>query len=266
MTPEIQFNSGAISAGECVTEAWEMLKAKYGIYLGISLIAMVMTACIPCLNIFLLGPIMGGIVFVVLRDLRGEPIEFGMMFKGFENFVPLMIIGLIQSVPGVISQGVQYTFRIGQLAGGFGGNGGRDISFYQSSAPDLAFSGAMAVVLMIVAIVAMVFAFVWWAVFFFAVPLVVDKGLDVGDAIKLSARAAMANVGGLLVLMIILGLVMLLGALLLCVGVFLISMPVMYIANVLAYRAVFPPTQDTRNYMPPDPGTYRDWGPGGAAA
>jgi len=266
MTPEIQFNRGAINAGECVTTAWEMIKSKYGMYLGISLIAVVMTSCIPCLNIFLLGPVMGGIFYVGLRDMKGEPVDFGMMFKGFENFVPLMVIGLIQSIPAVISQVVQYSVRLGQFASGGMGRGGR--TFFQGSSigPDIIAGVGFVVVLIVVAVFA-VFAFVWWAVFFFAIPLAMDRRLPVVEAIKLSARAAMGNIGGLLVLMILEILVAMLGLLLLCLGIFLISIPVIFLTNVVAYRLVFPPEQSSPfNYNPPPPNAYRDWGPGGMAA
>ena len=111
----IQFVPSAISAGECISNAWETLKAKYGMYLGISLIAIILTGCVPCLNIFIMGPVMGGVYYVVLRDMRGEPVDFGMMFKGFEKFVPLMVVGLIQSVPGIIAQIVQYGVRFAEL-------------------------------------------------------------------------------------------------------------------------------------------------------
>ena len=266
MTPEITFNRGAINAGECVSTAWEMIKAKYGIYLGMALLAWVMISCIPCLNIFLMGPVMGGIFYVGLRDMKNEPIDFGMMFKGFENFVPLMVIGLIQSIPGIISQGLQYSLRIGQLAGGGSPRGGA--TFFQSTGtlPDL-IAGVGLVVILIASAAFIVFAFFWWAVFFFAIPLAMDHGLPVVEAIKLSARAAMANLGGLLVLMIIEGLVVLLGMLLICVGLLLVSIPVIFLTNVVAYRMVFPANNDSPfNYNPPDPGMYRDWGPGGMAA
>ena len=267
MTPEITFNRGAISAGECVSTAWEMVKAKYGIYLGITLLAWVMISCIPCLNIFLMGPVMGGIFYVALKDMRGEPIEFGMMFKGYENFVPLMVIGLIQSIPGVLAQGVQYTIRFGQLAAG-GPSGRGSSTFFQGSSlgPDI-IAGVGLVVVLVVVVVFMLFGFIWWAVFFFAIPLAMDRGLTVVEAIKLSARAAMGNIGGLIVLMIIEILVALLGMLMLCVGLLLVSLPVIFIANVVAYRMVFPSQNNSPfNYNPPDPGMYRDWGPGGMAA
>jgi hypothetical protein len=267
MTPNIQFNRGAIDAGECVSTAWEMIKAKYGIYLGISLLAWVMVSCIPCLNIFLLGPVMGGIFYVGLRDMKGEPIDFGMMFKGFENFVPLMVIGIIESIPGIISQVAQYSLRIGQLATA-GGARRSGATFFQSTGalPEV-IAGVGIVVILIVAAGFVLVAFVWWAVFFFAIPLAMDRRLPVVEAIKLSARAAMANIGGLLVLLILEMLVVMLGMLLLCVGILLISIPVIFLTNVVAYRLVFPPEESSPFiYNPPPPTAYRDWGPGGMAA
>ena len=67
----IQFQRGAVDAGGAVSSAWEMVKLKYGMYLGVALITLVLTGCIPCINLFLIGPVMGGIAYLVLRDMRG---------------------------------------------------------------------------------------------------------------------------------------------------------------------------------------------------
>jgi uncharacterized membrane protein len=250
-----QFQSGAIDASGCVSNAWEMLKANYGVYLGISLIAIILTGCVPCINLFLIGPVTGGIYYVVLRDMRGEPIEFGMMFKGFEKFVPLMVIGLIQSIPGVIAQIVQYGARFAEIGmGGMGNGGGFD--FFQASSRDTALAGGMLVLIIVVAIAFMIFSLVWWAVFFFAVPLAMEYDMSPIDAIKLSARAGMSNIGGLIVLLIFEALVMIVGMLLICIGMFLISIPVMYIANAFAYRQVFPLIDRQFNMAPPPPTAY----------
>lgn len=251
----IQFQSGGIDAGGCVSNAWEMLKANYGIYLGISLLAMILTGCIPCLNLFLIGPVVGGIYYVVLRDMRGEPIEFGMMFKGFEKFVPLMVIGLIQSIPGVIAQVIQYGVRFAEIGMGGMGNG-RDFDFFQSSSRNPALEGGMVVLIIVVAIAFMIFSVIWWAVFFFAVPLAMEYDMGPIDAIKLSARAGMSNIGGLIVLLIFEALVGLVGFLLICIGMFLISIPVIYIANAFAYRQVFPLIEQQFNMTPPPPTAY----------
>lgn len=250
----IQFVPSAISGGECVSNAWETLKRNYGMYLGISLIAIVLTGCIPCLNIFIMGPVIGGVFYVALRDMRGEPVEFGMMFKGFEKFVPLMVIGLIQSIPGIIAQVVQYGVRFAAL--GLGGKRGGDFEFFQVSDRDMAISSGLIILFIVIFIAFMVFSFAWWAVFFFAIPLVIEHDMGAVDAIKMSARAAMSNLGGLFVLLLIQMVVALLGVLMLCLGIFLFSIPLIYITNAFAYRQVFPWIEQQFNMAPPPPTAY----------
>jgi uncharacterized membrane protein len=82
------------------------------------------------------------------------------------------------------------------------------------------------------------------------------------DAIKLSARAAMSNIGGLLIYFLLLILVIIVGMLMLCVGIFLVSIPVMYIAGAFAYRQVFPWMEQQFKMAPPPPSTYGDFGQG----
>lgn len=250
----LEFQRGAIDAGGCISTAWDMLKSNYGLYLGIAIIALIMTGCIPCLNLFLIGPIMGGVAYVVLRDMRREPVEFGMMFQGFQKFVPLMVIGLIQSIPGIIMQILQMIGRFAEL--GLRGTRDRDLDFFQSR-PDLGALGAgVIIIIAIVGIAFFIFGIIWWACFFFAVPLAMEHDLGPIDAIKLSARAAMANIGGLILLLILSMLVMIGGMLLLCLGMLLISVPLVYIANVVAYRQVFPSMPTQFNVTPPPPSSY----------
>jgi uncharacterized membrane protein len=83
-----------------------------------------------------------------------------------------------------------------------------------------------------------------------------EYDLGPGEAIKLSIQAAMNNLGGLFVFMILSGLVMLLGMLMLCVGMFLISIPVWFLAGAFVYRMVFPDTMKPFNMAPPPPTEY----------
>lgn len=248
-----QFVPSAIDPGGCISNAWNMLKNNYGMYLGISIVAMLLTGCIPCLNIFIMGPIMGGVFYVVLRDMRGEPVDFGMMFKGFEKFVPLMVIGLIQAIPGVIAQILRFSVDIGQL----GLQGGRGSGqFFQTATERDLMSGGLAMFAVIIGLVFAVIAIAWWALTFFAVPLAMEYDLGAIDALKLSAKAATSNLGGLIVLIILESLIMIAGVLLLCLGAFLISIPIMYIANAFAYRQVFPMFEQNLNMAPPPPKAY----------
>lgn len=252
MQPE--YVSGAISPGDCLSNAWDMLKRNYGMFLGIALLALVITGCIPCFNIFLMGPVMGGVYFVVLRDMRGEPVDFGMMFKGFEKFVPLMVVGLLQSIPGIVAQIFQYTIDFSRIMIDARRGGGMD--FYQASSGDLALSSGLVIVSIVVGLVFFVIGIAWWAAFFFAIPLVMEHDLGPVDAIKLSASAAVNNLGGLIVLLILQVLVAIVGLLLICFGLFFISIPVIYLSNAFAYRQVFPYFQRQMNMTPPPPNAY----------
>lgn len=257
----IEFQRGVIDAGGCVSNAWTMVKQNYGVYLGIALIAMILAGCIPCVSLFLVGPVMGGVYFVYLRAMRGEPVEFAMMFKGFEKFVPLMVIGIIASIPEIIGQILRSTVDLGRL-GLMGDGRNKDFQFFQQgSNPEFAIATGLLILIAIVAVVVILFAVVWRVLLFFAIPLVMEYDLGVIDAIKLSARAATSNIGGMIVLFIFEFLIVLLGVLALCIGVFFV-IPIIYAANAFAYRQVFPLVEQRFNMSPPPPNAYGNFGSG----
>lgn len=250
----IEYSVAAIEASDCIKNGWNLIKQNYGLYLGITIVAILITSCIPCLNLFLAGPIIGGIYFVVLREMRGEPVDFGMMFKGFEKFVPLMVIGIVQSIPEIVGQGIRLTADVGRL-GILGGKGDSDYQFFQSSNPEVAIASGLLIILAVVAFVLMIFAIVWRVLLFFAIPLAMEHDLGPVEAMKLSARAATSNIGGLVVLFILEALVVLLGFLMICIGLFFV-MPIIYAANAFAYRQVFPLIQQHFRVEPPPPMVY----------
>jgi len=93
--------------------------------------------------------------------------------------------------------------------------------------------------------------------------LAIDRDLGTVDAMKLSAQAAMGNVGGIIVLFIFEFLISILGMLMCGIGILLVSVPIIYAANAIAYRMVFPKINDQFNYNPPPPGAYQQsWQPG----
>jgi len=255
----IEFQRSAISPGDGIGNAWGVVTNKFWLYIGIGLVTLIMIGCIPFLNIFLMGPVLGGFYYVVLRDMRGEPVDFGMMFKGFEKFVPLMVIGLIQSIPGVIVQVLQYSVDIAQLLG-VGARGGAG-TFYQSDMPNFGVLEGLSMVVVLVIIGLSLFSIVWNLAFQFAIPLIVEHDLSIGDAIKTSISAAMGNIGGMILLLILSILVAIVGVLAICVGLF-VAVPVIYAANAFAYRQVFPLIERNVNMAPPPPTTYGDFGSG----
>lgn len=251
----IEYQRGAISAGDCIGNAWTLVTNKFWLYVGLGFLTIILIGCIPIVNLFIMGPILGGFYYVVLRDMRGEPVEFGMLFKGFEKFVPLMVVGLIQSVPGIIFQVLRLTLDLTNIIGNGAGSSGRSDQF-QGSIPNISalLAGISAMVILTLIGFAL-FAAVWQIVLLFAVPIVLENDVSPIDAIKLSISAAFSNIGGLILLIILQMLVGLLGLVALCLGYF-VAIPVIYAANAFAYRQVFPLIASQFNYSPPPPSEY----------
>jgi hypothetical protein len=253
----VQYVSGAISPGDCIGNAWTLVSQKFGLYIGVGFVTLLLIGCIPFVGSLLLGPVLGGFYYMVLRDMRGEPVDFGMMFKGFEKFVPLMVAGVIQAAPSLIATVLQYTVDIARLVGGARGG---DVNFYQSGS-DTLFAGISAGILIFVMVLSFI-GIVWSVALSFAIPLILEHNLGVVDALLTSAKAAFSNVGGLIVLIILEALVGILGVIALCVGIF-VAIPVIYAANVFAYRMVFPYFETAPvNMAPPPPDTYGNFGQG----
>src|SRR5467141_1591263 len=100
MIPDnIQFRTGVVKPVECFKEAWALIKDQYWLFLGIIFVGVFIAGAIP---IVLLGPMMVGIYLCLFRRMRGEPVEFGNLFKGFDYFAQSLIAALIQMIPVVI--------------------------------------------------------------------------------------------------------------------------------------------------------------------
>jgi hypothetical protein len=247
----IQYHSGAIDAGGCVSNAWGLITRRFWLYIGVGFLTILLIGCIPIVGSLLFGPVMGGFYYLVLRDMNDEPVDFGMMFKGFEKFVPLMAAGVIQTAPGIVATVLQYTVDLARLAGG---STGRGVDLYQPGG-DTFLAGISAMVLIVVILLSIV-GIVWSVALSFAVPLIVEHDLGIADALMTSAKAALHNAGGLLVLVIIEILIGILGIIALCVGIF-VALPVIYAANVFAFRQVFPYfNRPDLNTGPPPPEYY----------
>jgi uncharacterized membrane protein len=265
MNYNIPYNRGAIDAPACISEAWDLIKDKYWLFLGIVLVGMLMTGCIPVLKHFLYGPVSVGIYFAISRKMRNEEVSFDNLFKGFQIFVPAMVVGLIESalpllndIVSLFSNTTQILLQMLDLEGKFPQF---ERTSFVASDPNVALAGGAAgfiiVLVIVMAAVFIIVGFAWRITFMFALPLMADHPeLSVGEAISLGAKGGWANPGGIIVLMILQTLVALLGLIALCIGIFFV-MPVIEASNFVAYRMVFPDVPRQNVYEePPQPQYY----------
>ena len=246
MTPDVEFRTGVIKPIECVKEAWALIKDQYWLFLGIVFVGVFIGGAVP---IVLIGPMMVGIYMCLFRKMRGEPVEFGMLFKGFDYFVQGLVAALIQMIPMIVVMVPMYIiiFALMMTTMPRGGPATPEESsrFVMTL---LGFELVFVVVMLTVGILVSIF-------FLFAFPLIADKELSGVDAVKLSIKSAKANFGGVLGLLLVnvgLGIV---GVLACYVGVFLIA-PITFTSYAIAYRRVFPETSLGFASPPPPPASW----------
>lgn len=218
----IEFRTGVIQPVEVYKEAWQIIKSEYWLLLGITLVGLLIGSAVP---LVIIGAMMCGIYLCLLNKIDGKPIRFEMLFKGFDYFLPSLLLMLIVAVPTFIVMFASYLIMVFAIIGGaqLGGGG-------------LVVSGIVAALVIIVMVVGMVCLHV---LVMFSLPLIVDKKLDAWPAIMLSAKAVRANMSGVIGLMLVGMGAMLVGYLALCIGAYFV-MPVVFMANALAYRKIFP--------------------------
>lgn len=244
MTPEIPFRRNAVQPMECIKGGWELIKSHYWLFVGMTLIANLIGSAVP-LGI-LLGPMMCGLYLTFFTMRRGEPIEFGMLFKGFEYFGQSIIATLLHIVPIVAIVVPAYLLFYVSIFVSMVAQGGNDpnpAAFFAVMGGFMLFWLAVVVVIIIISIG-----------FTFAYPLIVDRKLQGFAAVKLSFRAAFANFWRLLGMILLTSLLSILGAMACIVGIYLV-LPIAYAAIAKAYEQTFGLSDglEVSNLPPPPP-------------
>jgi uncharacterized membrane protein len=238
----IEFRHGTVKPVECLKAGYELVRSQYWLFVGICGVGMIIASVVP-LGI-LMGPMMCGIYIALLKQRRGQPVEFGDLFKGFDRFGESLIAALLHMIPMFVIFLPTYVIFYLSMFAMMAAQGGREpepgllIGF-------LSFWAVVWIVLIVVMILISV-------AFTFAYPLIVDRQLGGFDAVKLSVKGARANFWGLLGLMLLSGLLAFLGIILCYVGWFLL-MPITFGAIAVAYEQVFGLSEFQPNVPPPPP-------------
>jgi uncharacterized membrane protein len=248
MTPDnIQFRTGVIKPVECVKEGWALIKDQYWLFLGIVFVGIFVGGAVP---IVLIGPMMVGIYICFFRRMRGEPVDFGVLFKGFDYFAQSLIAAVIQMIPLIVVMVPAYIIMFALMMTSMPRGGGR-MDPDASSRFLITFLGFELVFVTVICAVGITVGIF----FLFAFPLIADRGLSGLDATKLSIKAGKANFGGILSLLLLNLAMGILGVLACYVGVFFL-MPISLASYAVAYRRVFPALSQDFASPPPPPANW----------
>jgi hypothetical protein len=240
----LNFRREAVEPVACIKAGWNLVRGQYWLLVGITFVAMLLNGAVPfCI---LLGPMMCGIYLCMFWRLRGEAIEFGTLFKGFDYFVPGLIATLLHLVAAfAIALPIFTALMVGPLV---------TIPLQQVGEPNPAIVVLLAALLTILGV--LIFAiFVFFNVAAtFVYPLIVDRKLSGIAAVKLSSRASLANFWQIFSLLALNALLGLAGILLCYVGLFLV-LPINFASISIAYNQVFGLAK-IESAMPPPPPVF----------
>ena len=245
MTPEIPFRRNAVEPVQCIKGGWETIKNNYWLFVGMTLVAILIGSAVP-LGI-LLGPMMCGLYMALFKTRRGEPIEFGTLFKGFDYFGQSVVAALLHTIPIIAIVVPAYLLFYVSMFVSMAAAGSGD------EPNPAAFMGVMFMFGLFWIAVMLVILFITIG-FTFAYPLIVDRKMQGFDAVKLSFKAAFANFWRLLGMVLLTSLLSILGIMACYVGMFFV-MPIGYAAIAKAYEQVFGLSDgmEVSNLPPPPP-------------
>jgi len=221
----IEFTTGQIKPIECLKEGFELIKKDYWLLFAISLVG----AMIGGITMYvLIGAMICGIFMSYLRVIDGGRANFDDLFKGIKYWQRSLVATIVIIVPVVIYIfGAFMMIYLPVIMKAVGGtrvsNGEALTSFFVAMGVEM----VIAIVMVII-----------HSLLIFTFPLIVDKDLSSIDAIKLSARAAIKNIGGIAGLFAVNFVIGIAGALV-CIGTYFI-IPIVTAASIVAYRKVFP--------------------------
>ena len=235
--PTPEFRTGVIRPVEVYKEAWAIMKDQFWLIFAITLLAIIIGSLVP---VVLMGPMMCGLYMCLLDKIDGRPLVFDRLFKGFDYFLPGLVVAFLFMLPVLVFIVVMYVPMIAIAIAG-------ERMSQEAVLPFIL--GMLAVELVFAIIMTLIHSLL-----IFSFPLIADRGLNGFEAVKLSARAVWANRGGVAGLFGLGILVAIAGYAVLCVGIYL-ALPVLMMAMAVAYRKVFPATEQLR-FDPPPPDAY----------
>jgi hypothetical protein len=218
----------SFAVGEVIGQAWQLVMDNIGLAVGaavVVIVCLVVAGVIPCLGAIIglvINPVLiGGLQNLLLKMHRREPAEFGDVFAPFStSFLQLFLFGLVQMVLSVVAMMPGYA-----------------VIFFGSLLADR--SEGASLLLSLVGVLLILPPAIYLGVsWIFSPLLIIDKRLDFWPAMELSRKVAAKHFLGVFALLLICGLIMMGGALALCVGLF-VAAPIAFGAIAIAYDELF---------------------------
>jgi hypothetical protein len=224
----VEISKTPIQPMDCINSGWLLIKDRYWLFLGITFVGMMIGSASMYIC---LGAMLCGIFIALFAKMRGEAVDFGTLFKGFDVFVPSLIPLIIIIVIGAALVGPLYIKMFSDME-----NIVLDIGMHEEP---FAFLKALAIdmgkMMARLSCLNILYFFL-----FFCFQLIADRRADGLAAMGLSFKAVLKNFWGVLGLFLLLGLINFVVSILTCLIGGIFFAPVKYAAMAVAYTKIFP--------------------------
>jgi hypothetical protein len=227
-----------LDLGGCISRGWELLKDHFGLlFVGVLIYLLIEGALaglgsIPFVgplfsiaNLFIAGPLMGGVFYIFIQAIRRQPAGVGDVFAGFHKAFVQLLLGYL--VPALLAG----LCLIPVLIVGF-------LSVFPALAHHQPPAKGMIFILLPVALICLIpliYLQISWS---FTLPLVIDKQMDFWPAMKASWKMVNKHWWLIFGLVVLVGLLNVAGLLVCCVGA-LFTVPIGIGALMYAYETIF---------------------------
>ncbi|MGD0745169.1 MAG: glycerophosphoryl diester phosphodiesterase membrane domain-containing protein [Verrucomicrobiota bacterium] len=242
--PDLLGRDYNLDIGGCIGSGWTLLKDNFSLlFVGVLIYFLIEGAIaglgvIPIIgplfsiaNLFIAGPLMGGVFYIFIQAIRGGPAEIGDVFAGFRRaFLQLFLGYLVPALLGglcLIPVGIVALFSVFPA-----------LAQHQPLPPPESVLLTLVPVFLI-CLVPMVYLQISWS---FTLPLIVDKQMDFWPAMKTSWKMVNKHWWLVFGLFVLVGLLNVVGVLLCCIGL-LFTVPVGFGALMYAYETIFSAAQ-----------------------
>ncbi len=231
----------AQDAGQVGTVSTAIIPQLAGLFIGIFVNTIVITIS---------GVLFCGIYKALSRQSSGEVADFGDLFSEFQKLKPCLIVAVFMSL-------FQFVLELtGFMVGMTIGLSALSTEILTSDGSlNPALFGGLFLVFIVFFFIYLIITLIFSVLTTFIYPLISERNLSGKEAILTSIKSGLANMGGLLGLLILLGLMAFGGVLLCFIGVFFV-VPILVAAIFEAYQSVFGKIENFRQDTPPPPPNF----------
>ena len=217
---------------ELLSRSYQLIGNQYGLFLGISLVGVLIGSMVPFGIV--LGPMLIGIYLCFLHRQAGRQVEFGTLFKGFDQFTEGLVACLVMIGFSILASMVTvglflvlalavFALAAGTMEGGAAAGVGIGLGI-------LIYIVCFAVLIVISVLINVPFIFTF--------QLIADRKLSGMEAIKQSWAGVKLNLGGIVWYMLVNYFLMMLAAMA-CYIPAILLMPVSFGGMFLLYSDIY---------------------------